>query len=338
MSSATEVKAPAPMDPVKTKQVKEYKHFRPLLGCRFDPSGRFVAAGAQGNLATLWSLSDGKKVDLAGHNSWVRSVAFSRDGSRLFTSDYGGRVYCWLTSEANPKPVWSVQAHHGWVRSISISPDNVQLASGGNDQLVRLWAADTGRPIHDLHGHSSHVYNAAFHPHGKVLVSADLKGIVKVWNASNAKCERELDGKTLHKFDAGFAADIGGVRGMAFSADGALLACAGITEVTNAFAGVGQPLVVVFDFANGKPKHLLRCDKSFQGVCWGVVFHPTGYVIGAGGGGSGGAIWFWKLADGKLAHSISSPSPARDIDLHPDGKRLVTAHYDSSLRVHELAA
>ena len=42
-----------------------------------------------------------------------------------------------------------------------------------------------------------------------------------------------------------------------FSADGAYLVCAGITNVSNAFAGTGNPLFVLFDWKTGKSTYLL---------------------------------------------------------------------------------
>src|SRR6185295_1815301 len=99
--------------------------------------------------------------------------------------------------------------------------------------------------------------------------------------------------KILHKYDASFMADIGGVRSMAFSADGALLACAGIPNVSNAFAGVGNPMIVLFDWASGKTKLQFKPKEAFQGTMWGVGCPQQGYVLGTGGG-NGGALWFWK--------------------------------------------
>src|SRR5262249_58912762 len=80
---------------------------------------------------------------------------------------------------------------------------------------------------------------------------------------------------------------------MAFSADGSLLACAGITNVSNAFAGIGNPMIVLFDWASGKTKLQLKPKEAFQGTMWGVVFHPQGYVIGTAGG-NGGALSLLK--------------------------------------------
>ena len=121
------------------------------------------------------------------------------------------------------------------------------------------------------------------------MVSADLKGILKVWDLNKGTEERTLDAKVLNKYDVTFGADIGGVRGMAFSGDGGLLACAGITDVSNAFAGIGKPVIVLFDWQSGKQKFLLRPRENFQGTMWGTGFHPAGYILGVAGG-SGGAV------------------------------------------------
>src|SRR5690606_14423829 len=139
-----------------------------------------------------------------------------------------------------------------------------------------------GKPVRQLSGHDSHVYNVAFHPEGKHLVSADLKGPAPAWALRSGLVIREMDATVLHKYDSGFGADIGGVRSMACNADGSLLACAGITNVSNAFAGVGNPLVVLFDYATGKQKLQMRPKVKFQGTAWGVAFHPQGYVLATG--------------------------------------------------------
>jgi WD40 repeat protein len=330
--------APTPkIDPAKTHVLKEYKHNSPLVGCRLDPSGQFVFAGAQDNNVVRWHLDGGKKVLLAGHKSWVRAFAFAAKEKLVFSGDYAGRVLAWLADAEEPKPARTIDAHRGWVRALAVSPDGKTLASCGNDHLVKLWAVADGKPLAELAGHDCHVYNVAFHPGGKHLVSADLKGVVKVWDLAKGEVQRELDAKLLYKYDPSFKADHGGVRGMAFGPDGALLACAGITNVSNAFAGIGNPLVVLFDWAGGKQKQLLRPKAAFQGTAWGVVVHPAGFVA-AVGGGNGGVLWFWKPDNAQDFFTLPLPNNARDLDLHPDGRRLAVAFFDGAVRTYDMAA
>jgi WD40 repeat protein len=328
---------PTQVDPAQTRMVKEHKHARPLIGCRFDPSGKFVFAGSEDSTVQRWELATGKKTDLVGHKSWVRGLAFLAKEKLLLSGDYTGRVLCWPLDSEKPVAIRTVEAHHGWVRALAVSPDSKLLATCGNDNLVKLWSLPDCNIVRELSGHGSHVYNVAFHPSGQRLASADLKGIVKDWDTAKGSLVRELDASVLHKYDTTFAADIGGVRSMAFNRQGKLLACAGITEVSNAFAGVGKPLVALFDWESGKRKQALGPKEAFQGTAWGVAFHPSGFIIGAGGG-NGGALWFWKPEEAPAFFTLKLPQNARDLDLHPDGKQLAVAGADGVLRIYEMPA
>jgi WD40 repeat protein len=358
------------LDPAATKLDRELKHGSPLVGCRFDPDGRFVFASAQDNTIQRFDLLSGSKTALVGHASWVRGLAFvggtplgSEEGKppgpspsalhaavgfgaaarpapkpvpfTLVSADYHGKLIWWQGDIATPTPVRAVQAHDGWARAVAVSPDGTLVASCGNDNLVKLWSAATGEPVRTLEGHTSHVYNVAFHPAGGRLASADLKGVVKDWDLASGACTRDLDAKVLHKYDTSFLADIGGARSMAFSPDGSKLACAGITNVSNAFAGIGNPVVVLLDWADGKPK-LLKPKDAFQGTGWGVAFHPAGVVIAAGGG-AGGRVWFWTGDEVVSAHTINVPTNARDLALDAAGRLIAVACANGSVMVYPLA-
>ncbi len=329
------------IDPAQARQAQEFKHDSPLVSCRIDPTGSFVFAGAQDSTVQRWDLKEGKKTPLAGHRSWVRALACHPKEKVLFTAGYEGKVIAWPVDAAEPKPLFEVDAHKGWVRALAVSPDGKLLASCGNDGAVRLWSAADGKPGQSLGGHDSHVYNVGFHPGGKFLVSADLKGVVKVWDLSEGRAGgvsppvRELDAKVLAKYDPTFMADIGGVRCLAFSADGALLACGGITEVSNAFAGVGKPAEVLFDWESGQRKQLLVPKEPFQGTAWGVGFLADGWIVGVAGG-NGGVLLFWKADQAQAAVTVKLPNNARDLDLHPDGTRLAVPFFDGAVRLYDL--
>jgi WD40 repeat protein len=332
----TEEPAPAKpaVDPAQARLAQELKHTSPLFGCRFDAVGDVVFAGAQDSTVQRWHLATGKKTALVGHKSWLRGLACTRD-RLLFSGGYDGKILTWLAGFEHPTPANTFDAHDGWVRALAVSPDGKLLASCGNDNLVKLWSTTEGKLVRELPGHASHVYNVAFHPDGQFLASADLKGTVKVWDVAKGAWQRDLDAKILHKYDETFRADHGGARGMAFNADGSVLAIAGITDVSNAFAGVGKPLIVQFDWQTGKQKLLQRPRENFQGTMWAVAFHPAGFVVGAGGG-NGGFLWFWKPDQAQDFFALKLPTNARDLDLHPDGRRLAVACADGALRVYDM--
>lgn len=360
--------APPPrrvFDPTAARVEFALKHTRPLVGCRFDPSGRFLFASAEDDSVQRFDLLTGAKIALIGHESWVRGLAFVAPEAvpvaevprtsnalqgvggfgaagvpapkaapfTLLSADYHGKLVWWDGAAEAPKPLRTVQAHDGWARAVAVSPDGATVASCGNDNAVRLWKVADGSAVRALEGHASHVYNLAFHPNGRRLVSCDLKGVVKDWDVSTGRCEREFDAKVLTKYDTSFMADIGGARGMAFRSDGAAFALCGITNVSNAFAGVGNPVVVLIDWATGTPK-LLRPKDAFQGTAWGAGFHPSGAVVSAGGGGQG-RVWFWKGEDAASAHTVNVPTNCRDFAFAPTGARFAVAGANGTAFVYD---
>lgn len=350
-----------PIDPTKTRLLMDCKHARPLIGCRFDPSGRYLFVSAEDDTLQRYDLLTGEKTPFVGHKSWVRGLAFSplRDNSlvrlatlpsaavgsaaiaarepapfTVYSGDYHGNLFWWKGTAGAAGPVKSISAHEGWIRAVAVSPDGATVATCGNDHLVKLWNTADGKAVRTLDGHKCHVYNVAFHPDGTRLVSADLKGIIKDWDLATGKIVRDLDAKVLHKYDSGFAADIGGIRGIGFNARGTLLTCTGITNVSNAFAGVGNPLVVAFDWNAGTPKPL-KPTEAFQGTGWGVSVLADGTVIAAGGGGQG-RVWFWNASDGTNTHAVNVPMNARDMAVHPDGTAFALAGANGTCSIYTM--
>src|SRR5258708_4926440 len=86
---------PRPLDPDPTKARVEFdfKHASPLIGVRFDPSGRFLFASAQDNTIQRFDLLTGVKVAFTGHESWVRGMAFVGSGG-------AGEVAAWEQTRA----------------------------------------------------------------------------------------------------------------------------------------------------------------------------------------------------------------------------------------------
>lgn len=330
---------PEGFDPKQTHVVSQWPHDRPLNACRFDPAGRFVFCGSEDAVVERFKLADGTRTILTGgHDTWVRALANSKDGSHAMSGGCDGKITWWDAAADAPIPVRSVDAHKGWIRSLDVSPDGTLLASGGNDNQVRLWNAADGTLVRELAGHQRHVYSVAFHPNGQFLLSGDLTGVLKQWEVASGKESRTFDAKPLHSYNDGQRVDFGGIRAMAVSPDGKWLAAGGLYKASNPLGAVHEPIVLLFDWESQKLERQLIAEGITQGVIWRVRWLGDGSLMGLSGGANGGFLIFWKPDADKDYFRFQLPNIARDMDLHTDGLQVATAHHDRHVRITRLAA
>lgn len=320
--------------------VSEWSSDRALNACRFDPNGRYVFTGAEGSIVGRYALGDGAKTALSGGHpdTWVKAIAFSRDGARVFSGGCDGAIAVWETAAATPTPQRIVAAHKGWVRTLELSPDGTQLASAGDDGFVRLWNVEDGSLVQELKGHDRPVYAAVFAGDGTYIVSGDLMGIVKQWKLADGSEAAKFDAAALHSYNGGQQVDFGGTRALAISSDGKTLAVGGLHKATNPLGAVHEPLVLLFDWETRELKRQLVAEGITQGGMWSLRWLADGTLMGLCSGGSGGFLLFWNAEGDKDFYRFKLPNLARGMDLHPDGLQVATAHYDKRLRIVKLAA
>ena len=59
---------------------------------------------------------------------------------------------------------------------------------GAGDNTLRLWEADSGKPIGEpMKGHTNYVCSVAFSPDGKRIVSGSFDNTLRLWEADSGK-------------------------------------------------------------------------------------------------------------------------------------------------------
>ena len=105
-----------------------------------------------------------------------------------------------------------LRGHTNTVNSVAWSPDGTLLASGSNDDTIRIWdPTDTDSPLYVLEGHTGNVNTLAFHPTEAILASGSSDHTIRLWDSTTGLHKVTLKGHT------------GGVNTIAWNSDGSLL-------------------------------------------------------------------------------------------------------------------
>ncbi|MBO5838211.1 MAG: hypothetical protein J6R06_00850, partial [Bacteroidales bacterium] len=77
---------------------------------------------------------------LEGHSDWVRSVAYSPDGTKIISGSYDKTIKIWdaITGQC----LKTLEGHSEWVSSVAYSPDGTKIISGSDDCTVKIWGEE----------------------------------------------------------------------------------------------------------------------------------------------------------------------------------------------------
>ena len=117
--------------------------------------------------------------------SWVTSVAFSPDGTRIVTGSEDDTAKVWDARSGSP--LLDLEGHSSDITSVAFSPDGTRIVTGSGDDTAKVWDARSGAPLLDLKGHSHNVWSVAFSPDGTRIVTGSWDNTVKVWDSTTGK-------------------------------------------------------------------------------------------------------------------------------------------------------
>ncbi|GDY20858.1 hypothetical protein LBMAG56_22040 [Verrucomicrobiota bacterium] len=156
--------------------------------------GKWLAS-ADGNTVKLLDATSGKEArTLTGHTNAVTSLQFSPDNTKLLSGSNDKSAKVWNVADGAPfadVPTPSEVTSVAWVSA------GKQIATGGADNLIRLWklpdaakgAATAGK---ELKGHTKAVTAlASVAPDGAQLLSGSADASVRLWTVETAACAKQ---------------------------------------------------------------------------------------------------------------------------------------------------
>ncbi len=247
------------------------------------------------------------------HQGPVRHAEFSSDGRSILTASQDRTACVWDTFTGVRRAVFQ---HADDVQHAAFSPDGEHVVTACADGTVVIWDVATAKPIGLPMKHEARVNRAVFSADGRRIVSASEDKTARIWEAAT--------GEPL-AVALGHGA---GVKDARFRPDGRHIAT--ISSDTS---------IRIWDSTTGKQIH---SSPAYSRYVFGVSYSSDGSRLV-------GASWGKALVlDGKsgsrIAPILEHLQGIRSADFSHDGKRIITASEDQTVRVwdsttgHELIA
>lgn len=298
-----------------------------ILGAAFSPTGDALATVGMDGFVRVHEIASGAEVASFGGGLDLTALAFTPDGTGLFTG-----------SSIMPGRLWDVETGKPRVRfitdfywmGVAFSPDGKLLANVWQDGVV-LSDPTTGQIVTTLEFMSEYANTVpgdggdarsaavAFSPDGKLLAAGRLDGTVWLWDVESRQHLTTLNSQNTL------------VYGLAFSPDSTKLA------VSSGLSLGSDNVIRVWDVTSGQIIHELHGYPEFSEVTR-VAFSPDGTKLASVGGGDG-ALRLWDTATGETIYTKTLTAPVLGVAFSVDGSVLAVAggYGDSTIHLYETA-
>ena len=300
------------------------QHKGGIYECALSRDGRVFATVSSDGIAKVWDAFNGTPIGAPlQHESPVLELAMSPDGQTLVTGCFDGSVTGWNITpavNADAQPLFNAK-HNGRVRRVTFNESGTLVATASVDGTVKCWDPESGNLIHGPFRHASRAKDCDFLKDGKRIVSTGSDGLAKVWRLS--------DGELLYQLDCSGVVN----RGRVFGQD---------QIVTSDSAGMAR----VWRPGDGEYELELQLEHPVIASCSFSEPNPSESILAIAGGrlasvraARNGATVLFDLEDGSpLTPPLFHFSSVRRTHFSPNGKQLLTASFDQTSRLVNIAS
>jgi WD40 repeat protein len=290
-----------------------------------SPDGSLLASGVRDESYQIREARSGNVIwSIKAHGTSGERVT-SPDGDLIAERGTYGDACVKIFDARTNQLVRRLEGHPGIVYAIAFGSNGKIIASGSSDRTIRFWDAQTGKLLNTLVGHTRKITSLAFSADTKTLVSGSEDDTLKIWDVS--------DGHLLRSISA-YTPGVSGIKSVAFSADGRVVAAGSGTQVR------------IWDAVTGKQVHTLATNESHTSgepgglqmtSCCGsevraVAISRDGTLIVSAHDDS--TIKLWDARKGELIRTIKGRFPdVCSVVFNADRRFIATGYNEGDSRV-----
>ncbi|KAG2048522.1 WD40 repeat-like protein [Suillus hirtellus] len=151
---------------------------------KYSPQGDRLMSGGVGGPICIWSKDGKLLMKIKGHEHWVSSLCWSKDGAHIFSGSGDHTIRKWRAIDGQELVV--LRGHTNPVRCLCLTPDERYIVSGSEDCSIRIWDLKTNEAVGDPLLHDDQLLAVAMSRDGKSIASAGLDTKIYVWNLEAA--------------------------------------------------------------------------------------------------------------------------------------------------------
>jgi WD40 repeat protein len=170
----------------------------------FSPDGQMLIGGGFAGTICIWHVSDGQLLHAWNSDiKTIRSLVVSADGEMVVCAGDGGdkSKECVTSNDKGLIEVWRVADRtlvKRWfgsnqsISSLALSQQNI-LASGGVDNIIRLWQMPDGHLLKELPRQEHNIHTLIYNSDGSILASSGYHSPITLWSVSGGEVLRKID-------------------------------------------------------------------------------------------------------------------------------------------------
>lgn len=173
---------------MRTRELKgELKdHLQPVVALQVFDDDRHVISGSKDRTVVTWDIVNMRRLTChEAHSGPLTSMFLCRNQCNVYTAGADRTIKMWDLRQAEPvrKLAYANDlVSDAYCTRIARSSDERLLATGGTDQIVRLWDGGSATVIASGLGHSGTITDLTFTSDNKQILSCGVDSAFMVWN------------------------------------------------------------------------------------------------------------------------------------------------------------